>query len=87
MEWLTLHGTSLAGGILLLVGLVAMVYPKALVPHKRMEALKKIHLPQDFSQQKEQKNLGEFPLALSLFLRLTGSLFAIAGIVILLAQH
>jgi hypothetical protein len=87
MEWLTLHGTSLAGGILLLVGLVAMVYPKALVPHKRMEALKKIHLPQDFSVQTKQKNLGEFPLALSLFLRLTGSLFAIAGIVILLAQH
>jgi hypothetical protein len=87
MEWLTLHGKSLAGGILLLVGLVAMVYPKALVPRKRMDALKKIHLPQDFSEQKDRKTLGEFPLALSLFLRLTGSLFAIAGIVILLAQH
>jgi hypothetical protein len=87
MEWLTQHGRELAGGILLLVGLVAMIYPKALLPQKRMENLKKIHLPGDTVPRKKAKDRGEFPLALSLFLWCTGLLFAFAGAIILLAQY
>jgi hypothetical protein len=87
MDWLTLHGKALAGALLLLAGLVAMVYPKALIPQGRMEKLRKIHLPQEFPQRKQPEKSEKFPLALSIFLRVSGAMFVIAGAVILLAQH
>ena len=88
MEWISAHMEELAGGVLLLVGLIALLFPKALLPGKRMEQMKKIHFTEPFhAPDKEKKREEEFPLALSLFLRFTGLLFAFAGVMILLARR
>lgn len=88
MEWSSVHAEELAGGILVLVGVVSMLFPRALLPRKHLDKLKKINFTgqRNPSPRKARQGDEEFPLALGIFLRATGFLFALAGAAILLAR-
>ncbi len=89
MEWISTHVEELVGAILILFGVVSVFFPQALLPKKRLEQMKKIYFTGQLNQPRprKEKDDGEFPLALSIFLRATGLLFALAGITILLARR
>ncbi len=89
MEWISTHVEEVIGAVLIVIGVVSMLFPKAMLPKDRMEQLQKINFTGQLHQPAPKKHKAgqEFPLALSVFLRVTGLLFAVAGLMILLARR